>query len=92
MKQVLKTLLKAKLMLNSPDTNFMDAEIFESEIDEAIESISKRDLFLDYFNNYLSIEKFAEHNEIDLESAKIIIEQGRFEHEKYCASIKKGVK
>ena len=32
---------------------------------------------LDYFNNYLTIDKFAEHNELNLQSAKSIITEGK---------------
>lgn len=44
--------------------------------------------FLDYFNNYLSISKFAEHNEINEETAKLIIEAGRIEHERNVKFLK----
>lgn len=30
-------------------------------------------LYLDWVNNYLTIEKFAEHNLIDVDSAKMLI-------------------
>lgn len=34
-------------------------------------------LYLDFFNNYLTIEKFAEHNLLDLETATKVLEAGR---------------
>ena len=34
-------------------------------------------MYLDYFNNYLTIYKFAEHNQISWFSAKSIINKGR---------------
>ena len=34
-------------------------------------------MYLDYFNNYLTIDKFAEHNELNLQSAKSIITEGK---------------
>ena len=34
-------------------------------------------MYLDYFNNYLTIDKFAEHNELNLQSAKSIIREGK---------------
>lgn len=34
-------------------------------------------MYLDYFNNYLTIGKFAEHNQISWFSAKSIINKGR---------------
>ena len=33
--------------------------------------------YLEYTNEYLTIEKVAEHNEIDIEDAKKLIELGR---------------
>ena len=39
------------------------------------------DMFLDFFNNYLTIAKFAEHNEISEEFANAIINAGRIYHE-----------
>jgi hypothetical protein len=39
------------------------------------------DLALDYFNNYLSIEKFAEHNELTVNQASELIELGKELHE-----------
>jgi len=34
-------------------------------------------MYLDYFNNYLTIDKFAEHNQISWFSAKSIINKGK---------------
>ena len=34
-------------------------------------------MYLDYFNNYLTIDKFAEHKQISWFSAKSIIKKGR---------------
>ena len=42
-----------------------------------------RAAFLDYFNNYLTIEKYAEHNEISTADAKKLIDAGRKHHEKH---------
>ena len=42
-----------------------------------------RAMFLDYFNNYLSVAKFAEHNEISEALALTIITAGRQLHEQY---------
>lgn len=33
--------------------------------------------YLDYFNNFLTLQRFAEYYGYDCESAKIIIEKGR---------------
>lgn len=40
------------------------------------------DMFLDYFNNFLSVEKFAEHYAIPEDLAKQIIKFGRHVHER----------
>lgn len=34
-------------------------------------------IYVEFFNNYLTIEKFAEHNLLDLETARNILEAGR---------------
>ena len=34
-------------------------------------------MYLDYFNNYLTIDKFAEHYQISWFSAKSVIDKGR---------------
>ena len=47
---------------------------------KGIKHLSNKDieaLYLDYFNNYLTIDKFAEHNKISWFSAKNIINKGR---------------
>lgn len=44
--------------------------------------IQLQNTYLDWFNNYLTIEVFAEHNEITVKEAKIIIELGEQIHEK----------
>ena len=50
------------------------------ETSKGIKHLSNKDieiLYLDYFNNYLTIDKFAEHNKISWFSAKNIINKGR---------------
>ena len=42
-----------------------------------------RSMFLDYFNNYLTVAKFAEHNEISEAVALAIITAGKEYHEQY---------
>lgn len=39
-------------------------------------------MFLDWFNNFLTIERFASYYEVDEEKARRIIEIGRRIHEK----------
>ena len=45
-----------------------------------IKHLSNKDIeqmYLDYFNNYITIDKFAEHNQINWFSANSIINKGR---------------
>lgn len=42
------------------------------------------DLYLEYVNDYLTIEKFAEHKEISENLARQIINEGRAIHEQNC--------
>lgn len=39
------------------------------------------DLYLDWFNNYLTVELFAEHNGLTVEQAQRLIDLGRDIHE-----------
>ena len=43
-----------------------------------------RTSFLDYFCNYLTVAKFAEHNNITDTDAQVIIDMGRKYHEEYA--------
>jgi len=47
-----------------------------------------RAMFLDYYNNYLSVAKFAEHNEISEALALTIIDAGYELHEQYVKTHK----
>ena len=49
-----------------------------------------RAAFLDFFNNYLTIEKYAEHNEISTADAKKLIDAGRKYHEQAINACKMG--
>lgn len=44
--------------------------------------------YLDYVNNYLSLDRFAEHRGMTLEQAKIILAMGKQLHEDYCFMLK----
>ena len=48
-----------------------------------------RAAFLDFFNNYLTIEKYAERNEISIEDAKKLIDAGRKYHEQHVKLCRK---
>jgi hypothetical protein len=43
-----------------------------------------RTAYLDYVNNYITVAKFAEHNNITDTDAQIIIDMGRKYHEEYA--------
>lgn len=47
------------------------------------------DLYLDFVNNYLTVAKFAEHNELDIKDANEILILGKKYHERYVEMIKK---
>lgn len=40
-----------------------------------------QELYLDFINNYITIDRFAEHKEISRECAKILLKEGREIHE-----------
>lgn len=46
------------------------------------------DVYLDYFNNYLTVEKFAEHNEVEILTARKILQIGKGLHERNVAFLK----
>ena len=41
------------------------------------------DFYLDWFNNYLTIDKIAEHHGIDVDDAKALINMGRYMHNRH---------
>lgn len=43
--------------------------------------MNKAKLFLDYFNNFLSVERFAEYYSFTVEEATKVIDEGRELHE-----------
>ena len=43
-------------------------------------SVQVIDFYLDWFNNYLTVEKIAEHHGLDLDDAKALISMGRYMH------------
>lgn len=46
------------------------------------------DKYLDFINNYLTVEKFAEHNDISITCAKHLLEAGEIAHEDNVRFIK----
>ena len=43
----------------------------------------KREAYLDWFNNYLTVAVFAEHREISVKQANKLLNEGRDLHEAY---------
>lgn len=43
--------------------------------------MTKQELFLDWFNNFLTVERFAEYYNLTIEQARRLIEEGRKLHE-----------
>ena len=50
-------------------------------------SVQVIDFYLDWFNNYLTVEKIAEHHGLDLDDAKALINMGRYMHYKHVEMI-----
>tara|TARA_R110002124_G_scaffold110669_2_gene264166 strand:+ start:204 stop:383 length:180 start_codon:yes stop_codon:yes gene_type:complete len=50
-----------------------------------------QDIFLDWINNYLTRELFAEHNELTIKEATILIELGRSVHERLVIEYKESL-
>jgi len=48
-----------------------------------------REFYLDWFNNYLTVEKMAEHHELDVAHARTLIDMGRDAHQKYVDEVKR---
>ena len=40
-----------------------------------------KDYYLDYLNNFLSVEKFAEYHGISVDLATLLVKEGRIKHE-----------
>ena len=43
-------------------------------------SVQVIDFYLDWVNNYLTVNKIAEHHGLDLDDAKALISMGRYMH------------
>jgi len=39
-------------------------------------------MYLDWFNNFLTVQAFADYYQLSIDKAEEVIEQGRHEHEK----------
>ena len=43
--------------------------------------------YLDWMNNYLTVEKMAEHNELTVEDTATLINLGRSYHQESCDNV-----
>ena len=50
--------------------------------------MSNADMFLDYFNNFLSVEGFAESYGFSMPTARMVIDEGRVAHEARVAKFR----
>ena len=50
-----------------------------------------RDFYLDWFNNYLTVEKIAEHHGIGVDDAEALIKMGRYMHQINVETMNSGV-
>jgi len=46
-----------------------------------------REFYLDWVNNYLTVETMAEHHELDVEHARVLIGIGRDAHQQYIDEV-----
>lgn len=46
-----------------------------------------REFYLDWFNNYLTIEKMSEHYDLDVEHTRTLIGIGRDAHQQYIDGV-----
>jgi len=47
-----------------------------------------RNLYLDYVNNYLTVDRFSEHNGLDIDQADVLLDIGKALHEDYVSDLK----
>jgi len=40
----------------------------------------KESMYIEYFNNYLTVDLFAEHHQIELHEAEQLLSEGRLTH------------
>ena len=53
----------------------------------ALMSVQVIDFYLDWVNNYLTIEKIAEHHGLDVDDARALITMGRFMHHRHIDEV-----
>ena len=54
-------------------------------------SVQVIDFYLDWFNNYLTVEKIAEHHGLDVDDAKALISMGRYLHHRHVETMNREV-
>ena len=54
-------------------------------------SVQVIDFYLDWFNNYLTVEKIAEHHGLDVDDAKALISMGRYMHHRHVETMNREV-
>ena len=69
------------LTIQLKGSTLQEYKSFKIAYDEYLQSI-----FLDWFNNYLTYEKFAEHYEISITRAEELIKEARTIHERLAIS------
>lgn len=57
----------------------------------ALMSVQVIDFYLDWFNNYLTVEKLAEHHGLDVDDAKALISMGRYMHHRRVETMNREV-
>ncbi len=70
-------------ILNRKHARILQGEIYKREA----QSKQWRDMFLDWFNNFLTIERFAEYYGITETYARIVIKEGKRLHEEYVEAV-----
>ena len=50
--------------------------------------MNKREMYLDYFNNFLTVAGFASYYGMTMAQAITTIEEGKEEHEMYARSVR----
>jgi hypothetical protein len=50
-----------------------------------------REFYLDWVNNYLTVETMAEHHGLDVDDAKALISMGRYMHHRHVETMNREV-
>ena len=53
----------------------------------ALMGVQVIDFYLDWFNNYLTVETIAEHHGLDVDDAKALINMGRYMHHRHVETM-----